>query len=295
MWRSREIFVERRHSFLKTATLPLEFNSYKRRSTLYRVAALIGWVRAMSLELDALPRKATPFRAPIATEISAFQKALADGPHVERHRLEQVSAIWKIDLGGLNDEQLNQLASRFEDELHAAVGSDLRADSNTLRALSINDQIALCTRLAMFLCQHAGAQMVDATVIAETVAQTIRGLSYREALLYRDWQDALGDAMLVPDPDSPRRYKIIGYEAFGKLLDDAETPWLKVLSKSIDDIDFDDVDPNDFRALQLKDLSAAAASILIRISETRHEKFLVNGACLGAAQALVKAVKSHKI
>lgn len=82
VWRSKEIFIDKRHAFLKTSTLPLDFNAYKRVSTLYRIATLIGWLRGMNLELRALPRGKASFATPISRQIAAFQKALADGPHV---------------------------------------------------------------------------------------------------------------------------------------------------------------------------------------------------------------------
>ena len=115
-------------------------------------------------------------------------------------------------------------------------------------------------------------------------AERFDRLSYREALLYRDWQDALGDAMIERDPDSVRRFRIIGYEKFTQLLA-TEAPWFKVLSKSIDDIDFDEIDPSDFRSQQLRDLSAAVASILIGVSNTK-DATLVDPASLGAATHL---------
>lgn len=54
VWRSKEIFLEHRHSFLNTATLPRDFNEYKRISTLYRIASLLGWIRGMEIELSSL-------------------------------------------------------------------------------------------------------------------------------------------------------------------------------------------------------------------------------------------------
>ncbi len=289
MWRSREIFVEKRHSFLKTSTLPLDFNAYKRQSTLYRIATLVGWIRGMSLELSAAPHRSSRFIAPIAKEISAFQKALADGPHVERRRLDQMCAIWAIDLSALTEDQLARLAMRFEIALHTAAGGILRANPNYLRDLTRQEQITLCTALSAFLCESAGCRTVSPAAVEETIELAIGGLSYREALLYRDWQDALGDAMLVQDADSTRRFKIIGYEAFGELLK-SPSPWIQVLATSIDDIDFDEVDPNDFRSKQLQDISAAVAAILIRISESKDDRFLVDEACLQAASALREAI-----
>jgi hypothetical protein len=47
-------------------TLPLIFNEYKRKSTLYRIASLLGWIRAIHLELSALPRGTSGFLTPVS-------------------------------------------------------------------------------------------------------------------------------------------------------------------------------------------------------------------------------------
>lgn len=284
VWRSKEIFIDKRHAFLKTSTLPLDFNAYKRTSTLYRIATLIGWIRGMTLELRALPRGKTNFASPISKQIAAFQKALADGPHVELHRLTRLSALWGIDLSQLDQAQQAALAMRFEVEAHAATDGQLKSNPDHLRALSAEEKLEICLPLSAYLAKEVGTLAPDGDVIRETIECAVGGLSYREALLYRDWQDALGDAMIERDPDSVRRFRIIGYEKFTQLLA-TEAPWFKVLSKSIDDIDFDEIDPSDFRSQQLRDLSAAVASILIGVSNTK-DATLVDPASLGAATHL---------
>jgi len=284
VWRSKEIFIDKRHAFLKTTTLPLDFNAYKRISTLYRIATLIGWIRGMNLEMRALPRGNSNFATPISKQITAFQKALADGPHVELHRLTRLSALWSIDLSRLDQAQQAALAMRFEVEAHAATGGNLKSDPNHLRNLPAGEKLAICQRLAAYLAKETGSKAPDEDVIRETVERAVGGLSYREALLYRDWQDALGDAMIERDPDSVRRFRIVGYEKFTTLLE-TEPLWFKVLAKSIDDIDFDEIDPSDFRSQQLRDVSAAVAAILIGIAQTK-DSFLVDPGCLKAATRL---------
>jgi hypothetical protein len=138
------------------------------------------------------------------------------------------------------------------------------------------------------LATETTSKLLDENVVRETVERAIGGLSYRESLLYRDWQDALGDAMIERDPDSVRRFRIVGYEQFTQLLE-TDAPWFKVLSKSIDDIDFDKIDSNDFRSQQLQDLSAAVALILIGISASK-DSYLVDPGSLKAAIQLKDAI-----
>ena len=110
-------------------------------------------------------------------------------------------------------------------------------------------------------------------------------MSYREALIYRDWQDAIGDAMLEKDPDSVRRFRIVGYERFEEILK-GESFWMVAFRGSIDDIDFEAIDPNDLRAKQLKNLAVDVANVLISLSRT-EEKDLVDGSALERASEIV--------
>ena len=132
IWRFYEIFIENRHQFLKTATMPLVYNEYKRKSTLYRIASLLGWIRAIHLELSALPRGASGFLTPISEAIGKIQGALADGPHVEVHRLEQLSGVWRLEIGSLPGERKKSLATRVEVKLYELAGDKLKHDSEHL-------------------------------------------------------------------------------------------------------------------------------------------------------------------
>jgi glutathione S-transferase len=156
-------------------------------------------------------------------EIAAFQSALADGPHVEIYRLTKLCALWHIDISGLCAGRQADLAMRFEVEVYAAAGDRLKSDPNSLRNLGENEKLRLCRRLSTYLSEQIGTAPPEAGIVEETIEHAIAGLSYREALLYRDWQDAVGDAMIERDPDSARRFRIIGYQKFTGLLN-SDTP-----------------------------------------------------------------------
>lgn len=284
IWRFQEIFIENRHQFLKIASRPLVYNEYKRKSTLYRTASLLGWIRAVQLELSALPRGASGFLTPISDAMDEIQRALADGPHVEVHRLEQLCAVWRLDADVIPGERRKNLATRFEIKLYELAGDELKHDSEHLKNLAADEKERLCQSLAYFLCEALGRAKLDEGVIRETVNQAVSAMSYREALIYRDWQDAIGDAMLENDPDSVRRFKIIGYDKFERILK-GDALWIEVFRESINDIDFESINPNDFRAKQLKDLSLGVSKLLISLSHT-EEKDLINASALEVANKL---------
>jgi hypothetical protein len=285
VWRTHEIFVEERHAFLKAATLPLGYNGYKRTSTLYRVATLIGWIRGMDRELSSLPRR-NPAKSPaLATEVTAFREALAQGNRVEEDRLDGLCKLWSLDPTALQAVARAKLAMRVEVKAHALAGVAAAANLAAVAGLSPAKQKKLCLDLAAFVATELGLPTPSSTLVASTVAEALDSLVFREALIYRDWQGALGDAMIEPDEDSVRRFRIIGYAAFEKLLDARDTPWMKVLAASIEDIDLEQLDPKDFRTHQLRRVARAAASILVAAANRSRD--VVEPKALGAAQALI--------
>ena len=285
IWRFSEIFLGNRHYFLKVAAMPFIYNEYKRKSTLYRIASLLGWIRAIHLELSALPRGASGFLTSISEAIGKIQGALADGPHVEVHRLEQLCAVWRLEIGSLLGEQKKSLATKVEVKLYELAGDNLKHDSRYIGNMTAEEKAKVCRSLANFLCDELRRAKLDEGVISETMNQAVAAMSYREALIYRDWQDAIGDAMLEKDPDSVRRFRIAGYAKFEEILR-GEPPWIEVFRESINDIDFECIDPTDFRAKQLKDLSIAVSKLLISISRT-EEKDLIDKSAFEVANKLV--------
>lgn len=284
VWRSHEMFVDRRHSFLDTAAPPLEFNAYKRTSTLYRIATVIGWIRAMNLELNALAAHNPGYTPPIAKQIAAFRSALADGPSVEVDRLRQICRIWSFDLTGLDDAAISNLAMRFEVRAHAIMGEEA-GDLKAADRLPPDGRFRACRALADFTAGVVGTDAPADDALKASLDDAILSLSYREALIYREWQDAIGDAMIARDADSPRRFRIIGYEAFSDLVAEGDKPWIRVFGASLDDIDLGEPDPRDFRSHQLRKTAEAAAAMLIAIKETSTSS-PVTAAALDAARAV---------
>lgn len=285
VWRAHEIFIRERYAFLKTATLPLGFNSYKRTSTLYRIATLIGWIRGMDRELSSLPRR-NPAKSPsIAAEVTAFRKALAEGASVEQERLARLCAIWTLDSSSLTETARAKLAMRVEIKAHELAGIAAAANLAAVADLTAAKQKKLCLDLSAFVAAELGLPPPPTDRVASVVADALDSLVFREALIYRDWQDALGDAVIEPDEDSTRRFRIIGYAAFEALLEKRETPWMKVLAASIDDIDLEKLDSKDFRTHQLRRLARATAAILIAASH--RSGGLVAPEALSAAKELI--------
>lgn len=274
VWRNKEIFLDHRHAFLDTSSLPRDYNEYKRKSTLYRIASLLGWIRGMDIELNSLAAHNPGYTPPIAAQITAFRNALADGPVVERARLAKICSIWALD-ATMDEMGLARLAVSFEVKSHGAFG-DEGADLRDAATLEHDKKLRALRSLADFLSDKLGRPALDDATLEATLDDAAASLVYREALIYREWQDAIGDAMIERDRDSPRRFRIIGFAEFSELIANSEHPWMKVFAGSLDDIDFEQPNPQDFRAHQLRKVANAAAAMIIAIDKKAKPSPVIN-------------------
>jgi hypothetical protein len=270
IWRFKEVFIDNRHQWLMSNTLPISYNEHKRVSTLYRIATLLGWIRAINLELNALEQGSSRFTGPLATAIGSFQSALADGPHTELRRLEQLCTSWNVDIKQLTLAQKQSLAVDLEVEYYKVAGSRLRENPDYLLDLSDSKKLECCVALAAFLAEKLHIKSLSSEFVQERVQFALESLAYEESLIYREWQEAIGDAMLVSEQGSIRKFRIIGYADFSKLLR-TRSPWISAFRTSIDDINFAVIDKRDVRLQQLLKLAKAVADMLDAIAKTDNK------------------------
>jgi len=105
LWRLKEMLGhDGRASYLLSQDPKTVFEDYKLRSTYYRLAAVLGWVRALRRELSFFRRGAGGRLDEIEDAIANLEASLADGHHVELQRLDGLLQIW--GLPPIRDSQL---------------------------------------------------------------------------------------------------------------------------------------------------------------------------------------------
>ena len=72
------------------------FFKYKFDSTVYRLCAVIGWIRAAQKEHSYLEGFDSAKNSDIREAVSEFQKVLADGSHVEVSIFEELSKLYGL-------------------------------------------------------------------------------------------------------------------------------------------------------------------------------------------------------
>jgi hypothetical protein len=92
-FRLDEIVQVRNPGYLLSSTPATAFIDYKRLSTSYRLAALLGWIRAFRRERSYLDAQGHAEGEETQVAISRIEAALADGQHVEDARLRDLLAL----------------------------------------------------------------------------------------------------------------------------------------------------------------------------------------------------------
>ena len=268
-WRLRETLIDTgRGAYLKTGGSTNNFDHYKFESTLYRLAVLLGWMRAYRRELTFLSLAGEDYLKPLNAALSRFEDALADGAHVEVQRIKSVAALWDIPLH-VDRKELSRIAVKVEGILKSAVAT---TDGEHRLLMDVNnaDQETICQEVSGYLCDEAKINQLSGEIVSETRARAVRSLSIREAWLYRDFQSGIGDMMIREVSGANRRFDVLGFKEFEELLysDDKETKrWMDRLRRVFDGLDVSGADKFDARVLMLENTFLATIDILKALTE----------------------------
>lgn len=193
------------------------YRAYKKLSTVYRLAALLGWIRACRREFSYL-RVADPGNAEgVHKAIEDFENSLADGSWVEWERITRLCDLWLLcrpgaleKTPGTSDVAI-QVDNLIWDHLEKAQVEDISLLNESARR-------ALCRAVADCLSSHLRTNAVADASMERSWPDAFAILGMCEAWIYRDWQSAIGDMMIQATESDERRFEVIGFGDFEHLV-----------------------------------------------------------------------------
>jgi hypothetical protein len=210
-YRLIEIADEGPATYLLADAPDSDYVNYKKISTLYRIASVLGWVRAYRKERSYLSDELTKSSNEFDKLFSSFESSLADGHHIEDLRFQELVKLWSIPARSMPSVQIqHRIASEvdlFMDQSMIAAGK------LSVAALHHTQQISLCKKIASHIAGQLSVSIPDTIVMAE-LKRAVAFLDIKELYIYRDWQSAIGDLMLKEIDKAPRRFDVIGYGEF---------------------------------------------------------------------------------
>ena len=276
LWRLDEILNKGRNSYLQPTDEPTPYERYKQVSTLYRLANLIGWLRAYRRELTFLPEIEPGKLNAIQKAIENFESALADGSHVELRRLDSLLRLWLPEGPELAEEQKAEAAIALDISLKQFLH---QTEVHLATDLSSEAQYQLCQEIAELLAAKLNINPISEAILNETKARAIQSLSVRESWLYRDVQAGIGDLMIRDFSSTTRRFEVIGYRDFEALVyqgSHEEKRWIQRLENTIDNLNVSGADHFDARVELLKNTLRATAGLVLALDNAEHRSNLVS-------------------
>lgn len=262
LYRLKEI-LDNRGYFLHPNAAKNPFNEYKRISTLYRLCALLGWLRASALELSYVQVGNNKHFQRIQNAMQEVERSLADGHHVEKSRIEEVAKLLGFNLA---KKQIGDLGYRTEIIMHRYCEAGNVSLANRLAA---EQQYQLVKEIADFLSEYMNKPFVEDGLLRSKIDLCIREMSRIETYLYRDWQYAIGDFMIRATNNESRKYEVVGYKEFEEMYNSTEEDtqkWIKRVRRLFDDLDTTIKERFDNRTEQLYGLYAATYKLLQAVS-----------------------------
>ncbi|MBK8174996.1 MAG: hypothetical protein IPK66_06950 [Rhodospirillales bacterium] len=286
LWRLDEILVKRRCQYLRSDAPPTTFNQYKLISTCYRIAAVLGWIRAIKLEQSHLFYGDQDSVEALRCAVVSLESALADAPEVELQVLRNLALLWGITL--LEDRPLlERIAAQLVADLQHDLSRHQIVDPIGFVGLAAEQQRDVSRRLAQTIVRMLACPPVDENHLAQSCPMAMRALGVRQAWIYRDWQQAIGDGMLREIDGASRRYDIVGYSVFEERFRDPKEVWSTRLRDVVIDVDAtDNPDPADCRLQQLRRVAGAIADLICAIEDLALERKVVDGPTCALARRM---------
>jgi hypothetical protein len=279
LWRLHEVFSkEGRGAYLRADASPNPYNSYKKLSTLYRVACLMAWIRAFRRELSYLRVREKEHFESLQAALNEFESALADGPQMEVERLERLIRLWDFPKVSKSDEPA--LAVEIDQTMHRQFHLEGLHSSDDVPG---EVQTRVCEVIAATLAKGLKVTPLSNDVLRETKSRAFDILTIKETWFYRDWQAALGDQMIESVKGSARQFDVIGFGVFESiwLSDDSDRKRLLLrLNEILEKLDISLT--YDCRVRQLRKVFQATAR-LVKALGSMPNRDTISGATLQTA------------
>ena len=281
LWRLDEIINSPgRGAFLLDGPDHSHYAEYKKISTIYRLAAVVGWLRAYERELAVIRAENHQHSQTIRSSIRNFQSSLADGAAVELSRLRGLLKLWQIK--DTQDAHLFEAtAIAIENKLDEYIH-----DKNASFAdqLDPDQKMELCRQICVETCRLLRHSAPNDAILEETCVRAIKFLSYREAWFYRDWQSGLGDFMIRATDSGVRKYEVVGFGEFEDYYIENSNKWVRRISSVFEGVDISQSDEFDARHEQIRTVLSATAEIIIAISDVDPKQKELSAATIAKAR-----------
>lgn len=198
--RLSEIFRTRSH-YLWIEAPKSDFYEYKYLSTIYRLCALLGWIRAYRLEEASISiRKSDKEIHLLSGGLDKLVSSFADGQNIEMYVAKALCKLHAVEIDKMPVDRLELFSVEID---HIVQEVLTNSGKEYVSELSDQKQTEFITKFKNLLTKLS----IEGSLVDSTKADVIKAVSIKQGLIYRDWQQAIGDLMLgKKDTTDVRKY-----------------------------------------------------------------------------------------
>ena len=223
------------------------FFKYKFDSTVYRLCAVIGWIRAAQKEHSYLEGFDSAKNSDIREAVSEFQKVLADGSHVEVSIFEELSKLYRLEERKVSDQVRQEIGVGIEKIVFEYIPDQVKKNVSNLEQ---TDKIKMVSSILKLISAKTQQDTLDENAVESKIDVAIDEIAREFCWIYRDWQNAIGDEMLFRLEGSYRYFDVIGFSDFSTKHEESE--WLKKVDNLFSNLNVAIDDRFDTRVSQVK-------------------------------------------
>ncbi len=265
-WRLREVLMFNGAYLLPDAPIN-GFFKYKFDSTVYRLCNLIGWIRAVQKEYSYIEGIKDSQNPKIRKSINLFQKVLADGSHVEVSILEELCKLYGLEEKQISDNIRQKLGVEIERIVFGFIPDQVKKNVSYLTS---GQKTKMITSIMDLISEHTEQQKIDATEIEAKVDIAVDEIAREFCWIYRDWQNAIGDEMILKLEDGKRYYDVIGFSEFMKTRNNNE--WIQKVDNLFANLDVSIDNRFDTRVSQVKRIYVSLIDLITVLNETIEDE-----------------------
>ena len=269
-WRLREVLVEERSDFLTRRTATAKNETYNYQSTLFRLAALLGWLRAYQLELHHFSLNDSTGVKSLRTNINRLQDALSNGVAIEHRRIMSVFSLCEI-APPAKTETLHLLGAKLSSAYKRYQLQLQTTESNSQESIDAANR-NLSEEIYELIRDYESYPKIE-----NRIDQIVKELDITEEWLNRDYQAGIGDMMICETSGGARRFDVIGYGEFEELTKSGQEntkKWMHRLQAIFRDLDTS-ASQSDARVQMLEDVLQTIATLLLSVSKLDDHRSIV--------------------
>lgn len=265
-WRLREILTFKGAFLLPDAPMN-GFFKYKFESTVYRLCALIGWIRAAQKEQSYIEGFGNTKSKDIREAINSFQKVLADGSHVEVSIFEELCKLYELQIVEISDPIGQEIGVEIEKIVFNYIPDQVKKNASTIDK---KDQLEMVKSIMEFISLKTDNPVLDKKQIKSKLSVAIDEIAREFCWIYRDWQTAIGDEMLIRLNDSYRYFDVIGFSQFTEKHEGNK--WLQKVDNLFSNLDVAIDNRFDTRVGQIKRIYVSLINLIENLSFTIEDE-----------------------